>query len=549
MQIVFFGVIASITLFELMCYIVSLKAGHQNIQGGGATKLKQNDLINKVKNHHLFGIQESKIGKDNASPDIEGYVKYRSDKLKKNRNVSGGSLVYVKKSMSAGVTLLSKRSNQNGDVIWLRLKKQFFGLEEDILLAYCYIPPNAKQDTYDSLEEEISKYISKGLVTILGDLNSRIGLKPVTHSEVVVKDSQTIVQYLNVPARNSEDSKINQNGRKLRKLMTDFNFLMANGTSLGDKRGKFTCVTWNGMSTNDIFLFDRKLSSRINYFKINDSFDWYSDHKSVSLSLRVNVVVGQTGAHSKWSDFHKAKLDWNQDKIREFQTILNSESKKSELKDFCDRNFQNADDAERVFTGIITSALKETFPAMTKNKTRRKKDYKKKNEIYSPVVQIAKRAFRKYQREFNSDPNDVNRRHKFIRERQKLKKIIYVTKKVHKEKRINRIAGLETSDPAEFWREIRSLLGSGADMTEYIDRDDWFNHFNNLLNAPSALYQDKQFLEYVKTSLPSLELVSDNVESLNGPITNSEISECVKDLKKGKSSSFDNIGNEVFKYA
>ena len=86
-------------------------------------------------------------------------------------------------------------------------------------------------------------------------------------------------------------------------------------------------------------------------------------------------------------------------------------------------------------------------------------------------------------------------------------------------------------------------------LTEYIDRDDWFNHFNNLLNAPSALYQDKQFLEYVKTSLPSLELFSDTVESLNGPITNSEISECVKDLKKGKSSSFDNIGNEVLKYA
>ena len=39
---------------------------------------------------------------------------------------------------------------------------------------------------------------------------------------------------------------------------------------------------------------------------------------------------------------------------------------------------------------------------------------------------------------------------------------------------------METSDPAEFWREIRSLLGSGGDMTEYIDRDDWFNHFNNL---------------------------------------------------------------------
>ena len=532
-----------------MCYIVSLKTGHQNIQGGGASKLKQNDLVNNVKNHHLFGTQETKIGKDNASPDIEGYVKYRSDKLKKNKHVSGGSLIYVKKSMSGGVTLLSKRSNQNGDVMWLRLNKQFFGLEEDILLAYCYIPPNAKQESYDSLKNEISKYMSKGLVTILGDLNSRIGLKPVTHSEVVVKDNQTIVQYLNVPSRNSEDSKINQNGRKLRKMMTEFNFLMANGTSLGDRHGKFTCVAWNGMSTNDVFLFDRKLSSRINYFKVNDSFDWYSDHKSVSLSFRVNVVVGQTGANSKWSDYQKAKLDWNQDKISEFQKILNSESKKSEIKDFCDRNFENTNDAERAFTGIISRALKETFPAMTKNKTRRKKVYSKKNETYSSAVQIAKRSFRKYQREFNLDPNDINRRHKFIRERQKLKKIICFTKKFHKEKRINKVAGLETSDPATFWKEIKSLLNPNNDMTECIDKDDWFNHFNNLLNAPSALHQDKQFLEYVKSSLPRLELYADNIESLNRPITNSEISGCVKDLKKGKSTSLDNIGNEVLTYA
>ena len=86
-------------------------------------------------------------------------------------------------------------------------------------------------------------------------------------------------------------------------------------------------------------------------------------------------------------------------------------------------------------------------------------------------------------------------------------------------------------------------------MTECIDKDDWFNHFINLLNAPSALHQDKQFLEYVKLSLPRLELYADNIESLNRPITNSEISDCVKDLKKGKSTSLDNIGNEVLTYA
>ena len=56
-----------------MPYIVSLKIGHQNIQGGGINKLNHDDLVEKVKNHHIFGVQETKLGKDNAAPDIDGY--------------------------------------------------------------------------------------------------------------------------------------------------------------------------------------------------------------------------------------------------------------------------------------------------------------------------------------------------------------------------------------------------------------------------------------------------------------------------------------------
>ena len=303
-----------------MCYIVSLKAGHQNIQGGGANKLKHEDLINKVKNHHIFGIQESKLGEENAAPDIQGYVKFRSDRKKKSKRDYGGSLVYVKKSMSGGVTLLSKRSNVSGDVIWLRLKKQYFGLDEDILLCYCYIIPNAKQDAFDSLKGEVTKYMPKGAIAILGDLNSRTGIRPLIHSEVVIKDSRTVVQALNVPQRRSEDKKMNQNGRKLRKIMSEFNLLMANGSMLGDIQGKFTCCAWNGMSTNDLFLFERKLSSRINYFKVNDSFDWFSDHKSVSFSIRVNVFSRRTQLHGALKQFQKPKLKWSQDNIKKFKS-------------------------------------------------------------------------------------------------------------------------------------------------------------------------------------------------------------------------------------
>ena len=82
-----------------MSYILALKIGHQNIQGGGKTKLCHDDLVKKVKNHHLFGAQESKLGKNIAAPDIEGYIKFRSDKTKK-RPKRVRRFYYLRKTLS-----------------------------------------------------------------------------------------------------------------------------------------------------------------------------------------------------------------------------------------------------------------------------------------------------------------------------------------------------------------------------------------------------------------------------------------------------------------
>ena len=534
-----------------MPHIISLKLGHQNIQGGGTSKLEHDDLKTKIKLHHIFGVQETKLGKDNAAPDIEGYVKYRSDRSKKSIRESGGSLVYVKKCISKGVFLVCKRSNSHGDVIWLRLKKEFFGIEEDILLCYCYIIPSAKQEAYDGLNEEIVKYSPRGIITLLGDLNSRIGMRPVQHSDVIVEDSQTIVKYLTVPHRNCVDRKVNGNGRKLRKVMSNHNLLLANGTMLGDMKGKYTCVAWNGMSTNDLFLFNRNLLSKINYFKVNDNFDWYSDHKCVSVSIRVNVLINQNSDGTNWKSFLKAKLVWSPENISKFKTTLSSEVNKTKLNDFCCRSYEDVNAAEREFTKIISNVLKETFPAIKikKNRRRNNKNFdKKRRENFSPAVQAAKRSFKQCQRDFNVNQDDLDRRQKFIRERQKYKRIINFTKKMFKENKINKVVGLESSDPSTFWRDLKLLLNPKNDVSEYIDKNDWFNHFNELLNSPSAKNQDMQFLEYVKSSLPRLELYADDVESLNVPISDIEMVESVKDLKMGKSTFFDNIGNEVIKY-
>ena len=218
-----------IVLITYMSYILSLKVGHQNIQGGGKVKLCHDDLIKKVKDHHIFGTQETKLGKNTAAPDIEGYTKFRSDKIKKGAKESGGSVIYIKRGIARGVRLLSKRSDDSGDVIWLRLRKEFFGLDDDMILSYCYIRPNANTEAYEIFRNEIENFSRKGMIAVMGDLNSRIGCKEILHSEIIVEDSQTIVKRLKIPKRNCLDKKINGNGRKLTKIMSDHNLMIANG--------------------------------------------------------------------------------------------------------------------------------------------------------------------------------------------------------------------------------------------------------------------------------------------------------------------------------
>ena len=74
------------------------------------------------------------------------------------------------------------------------------------------------------------------------------------------------------------------------------------------------------------------------------------------------------------------------------------------------------------------------------------------------------------------------------------------------------------------------------------------SHFQNVLNVPAARGSDIQFLDYVKSSLPTLENNIVVNEMLNRNITTDEILATIKELKSGKSVFTDNIGNEALKH-
>ena len=533
-------------------YTVALKIGHQNIHGNGKLKLEHNDLVDKILNHHIFGIQESWLNKDDACPDIKGYSIFRSERKKHIRGIrnSGGSIIYVKRQLLRGITKLSGRSNEHGDVIWLKLDKHFFGLEQNLLLCYAYIVPVAKKESFELLKSEIEQNSNKGVVSILGDSNCRIGNKSYKHFDVYVKDNETIIKELSVPNRQCQDKKVNGNGRKMIKFLQDYDLIPANGTVMGDLKGRYTCVSWNGVSCNDLFIFHRSLLPRINYFRVHDSFDWYSDHRAISLSIRVNVVHIRNTAKS-WHSLCKRKMDWTSDNVSKYKSIISSTEYREKFETFSSSNFETANEAANKFSELLSEVLNKTFP---RNKRRtsnlNKKNVKERRHDFSITIQNAKRRFKNAQRWFKKDKSNLNRRHTFIRERSRYKKIIYMEKRLAKEDRINKVAKLESLDPKSFWKELKEIISPKSDAVGMIDKDEWFNHFNRLLNVPNAEGQDTQFLDYVKTSLAHLEGISINndIECLNKKVDVTDLSSSVKDLKMKKSVYIDNIGNEALKH-
>ena len=93
---------------------------------------------------------------------------------KAKRGVDGVLFLY-KETLAKGV--LRQPSSNEKDVIWVKLDKNFFGLENDIFIGAGYRPPreNKVGTFYTKLEKDVGKYCTLGDIILMGDLNSRIG--------------------------------------------------------------------------------------------------------------------------------------------------------------------------------------------------------------------------------------------------------------------------------------------------------------------------------------------------------------------------------------
>ncbi len=118
---------------------------------------------------------------DNLHLDGFHIVQNHRPRSSKSPHAFGGLAVGVRLNLLKGITFLPI---SNSEFMWFKLKKQFFGLRNDIFICVLYISPQTsayskrRDDIFTLIEADIARLSSLGCCLLMGDFNARTALEP-----------------------------------------------------------------------------------------------------------------------------------------------------------------------------------------------------------------------------------------------------------------------------------------------------------------------------------------------------------------------------------
>ena len=209
----------------------------------------------------------------------------------------GGIAVLYKSELKPGITFLE---HQNNDYLWLKMDRQFFGLDEDVFMCIVYIPPEnssyykvRNQDTLAYINEDLAKYTTLGKIILAGDFNARSNVKNdfIRNDNGDDIDTFHYIADKEILTRNSQDmADACSRGRKLIDMCISARLRIANGRCMGDSLGQFTCHKYGGSSVIDYLITSEENLKRIMYFRVNPFLGQLSDHCCISWAMKCNLL-------------------------------------------------------------------------------------------------------------------------------------------------------------------------------------------------------------------------------------------------------------------
>ena len=531
----------------------SMKILSWNIQSRNnvvGSKTCDNDFITILEPNDIICLQETR-----QQVKIDGYGAYYS--LRNNKK-NGGLVTLVKNTLRAGTEKVPDVTSS--EMLVIKLKKSFFETKNDIYVINTYIRPgNSKTnittinglDTFNELELLLNKLKSRGDIILCGDFNSRIQTKP----DYIPNETRT--KYLSLPMdyepdiqtpRNSRDP--NQNGYT--KTFLDFTINnqlhILNGRTLGDFKGDFTCIEYNGPSVVDYFLTTMTLRKYIKYLKIGE-LTTLSDHKPLCMHLLISFNYIRQSTLAKSFKVAPQRFKFPNDKIKNFIRSQNRPNIKLGKTKIDETTYSQDTDGCVKFNDDVTALIQkcaEYSLEKTKPFTGRKLVHK---PWFTMKCRIAKRELNKAARVLSKFPNNTFLRTRYYKIKKSFKKYIKQQKAKHFDKLNNEIEKGRILN----WKQFKKLKDANKDDEKFdsYDMENFEVFFKNLYTDNHVSIPEDTKRELIDEADRKASRVNDGViddTALNTAITIDEINSCVRQLKNGKSSSVDLINNEIIKH-
>ena len=289
-----------------------------NISKGLLRKLSDSNFVNLVNKYDILRLNECWL----KCPDefeLKGYVhKY----LFRKKCNGGGVVVFYKKWLNPYISIVKCCSDS---MIWFKIDKSILFSEFDLYVCAIYMPPDRNiyyrkynVDVFDVLQENIEHFSAYGTVSVIGDLNGRVGqdadfiVNDVLNNEL--RDNISFIGYINdtdLFDRQSEDDKPpNAFGRRILELCKSSGLRICNGRFGADSR-KITFNNKNGSSVIDYLLYTQsEMFKSIKSFNV-EPFNTFSCHAPIVVELYLkgnSIIKGQYNC----SKYKYNKFKWNE---------------------------------------------------------------------------------------------------------------------------------------------------------------------------------------------------------------------------------------------
>ena len=494
-------------------------------------KFNDVDFLQKVENSHIVGLAELHTVSAANLTGFERITHKIREKAHKGPKIDGGLSVFVKPEASH---MVEAAPNNNKDCIWIKIKREKTGEDQDIYLGTVYLSPEkTNDDRNDSLIEifdEATNFKAKGIVLLQGDFNAHTSNK----ADFLVPDKTDEIfgiENCKKPLlRNSEDRKsLNKRGSCLLDLCKSHDFLIANGRKPGDIFGKYTSFQWNGCRVVDYLLSTYSNFEQITKFQVGDFCPWLSDHCPLYYSISLTKEISKIHIKDEPSRECPPKLMWDKSSKTKFEEVLKSEHTRIFFEGLSENN--------EISAAILTSQLTEKILHCAEEcgiKTSKKKG--KGKTASSPW----------YDKECSKLKNDLTFLAKCLKHspnNQVIREQVYVAKRKYQSKCKTKKNAYKLSimeelhlcgkgDPRKFWKLLNKLSPNHSNSlsSNNIKISQWTNHFKSILNSKR-----------------DVEVPTSGVETdpLDYVITMEELAVATAILKNGKCPGLDNIINEM----